>query len=343
MKLTDFDYNLRKDLIAQFPLEKRDRSRLLILDREDKSITHKKFHNIVDYFNPGDLLILNNTKVILARLFGFRKKTGGKVEALLLERIGNRRFRALIKPLKRLKINEEVRVNNNGLTFKLIDYNKRIIEFNKKDILGKLNDIGHVPLPQYIKREDSLLDRTRYQTVYAKREGAVAAPTAGLHFTDTLLKKIKKIGVNIAFITLHVGYPTFAPIKKEDISNHKMEREYFEIPKATIKLIKETKNNSQKIFAVGTTTCRALEANRDKILNLTIADDGIKGYTDLFIYPPFKFRVVDSLITNFHLPKSTLFVLVSAFAGLKNIKKAYQEAIVNRYRFFSYGDATLVL
>ena len=343
MRLSNFDYNLPKDLIAQFPCKKRDQSRLLILDRKRRKLDNKKFYNIVDYLDPGDLLVLNNTKVILARLFGYRKNTGGRIEVLLLEKINNRHFRALIKPLRRLRVDEDIVINNNGLSFKLIDFNKRIIEFNKTGVLDKLSRIGHVPLPQYIKREDFLLDRTRYQTVYAKKKGAIAAPTAGLHFTKSLLRKIKNKGVNIAFITLHVGYGTFAPIKKEDISDHRMQEEYFEISLETIKLIKETKNNSDKILAVGTTTCRALEASKDKIMDQEIIKDAIKGHTDLFIFPPFKFHIVDSLITNFHLPKSTLYILVAAFAGLSNIKKAYQLAIESKYRFYSYGDAMLIL
>lgn len=343
MNLTDFDYYLPNDLIAQFPLEKRGESRLLVLDRKDNSIAHRKFYNIVDYLSFGDLLVLNDTKVILARLFGRRKKTGGRVEALLLEKIGDRRFRALIRPISRLKADDEVIINNNGLSFKLVDFNKRIVEFNKTGVLAKLKSIGHVPLPHYIKREDNLRDRQRYQTVYAEKEGAVAAPTAGLHFTKSLLGKIKDKGVNITFITLHVGYGTFAPLKEDDISSHKMEEEHFEIPLTTVNLINQTKRKNGKIFAVGTTTCRALEANKDKILNPSIIKKGIRGTTDLFIYPPFKFDIVDSLITNFHLPKSTLYILVSAFADLNNIMKSYQGAIEDKYRFFSYGDAMLIL
>ena len=341
MKLADFDYKLDKDLIAQVPLKKRDQSRLLVFDRRNKSITHKKFSNFLDYLKFGDLIILNNTKVIFARLFGSRKETGGKIEILLQEKLDRKRFRALIKPLKRLKINEEVSINNNGLSFKLVDFSKRIIEFNKTGVLDRLNRVGHVPLPPYIKRSDSVFDRDRYQTVYAKREGAIAAPTAGLHFTKELLKEIKDRGVNIAFITLHVGYGTFSSILEDDVSSHKMDEEYFEIPKTTIKLIREAKNNSKKVFAVGTTTCRTLEANSSKIIGQK-AVNSIKGHTDLFIYPSFKFRIIDSLITNFHLPKSTLYILVSAFAGLDSIRKVYKQAIENRYRFYSYGDSMLI-
>ncbi|MDD5292447.1 MAG: tRNA preQ1(34) S-adenosylmethionine ribosyltransferase-isomerase QueA, partial [Candidatus Omnitrophica bacterium] len=232
--------------------------------------------------------------------------------------------------------------NNNGITFKVVDFKERIIEFNCDGILNRLNNIGHVPLPQYIKRSDSPSDRNTYQTVYARKEGAIAAPTAGLHFTKELLGSIRKKGVKIAFVTLHVGYGTFASIKEEDISRHKMQEEYFEIPKQTIKLIREAKAASNKVFAVGTTTTRALEANKEDIIDSKKLTD-ISGHTDLFIHPPYKFQVVDSLITNFHLPKSTLYILACAFAGLGNIKKAYSQAIEKKYRFFSYGDAMVLL
>ncbi|MFH1621601.1 MAG: tRNA preQ1(34) S-adenosylmethionine ribosyltransferase-isomerase QueA, partial [Candidatus Omnitrophota bacterium] len=247
MKLSDFDYSLPKSLIAQYPLEKRDKSRLLIINRKTRSVEHKNFNNIIDYLNKGDLLILNNTKVILARLFGYRKNTGGKVEILLQEQINNNRFKALINPLGKLKIGEEISINNNGLSFRLIDFPNRIIEFNKKDILAKLEKIGHIPLPQYIKRQDSQIDKIRYQTVYAEHEGSIAAPTAGLHFTKSLLRKIRAKGVNIAFITLHVGYGTFAPIRDENISNHRMHREYFQIPYDTVKLIRQTKKSGARV------------------------------------------------------------------------------------------------
>jgi len=342
MKLSDFNYTLPKDLIAQFPLDKRDSSRLLVLDRPNQTISHRHFCDIADYLNKGDVLVLNNTKVILARLFGSRRNTGGRIEILLQEKLGRRRFRALIQPLKRLKIGEEIAVNNNGITFKLVDFRERIIEFNCDKILNRLNNIGHVPLPQYIKRSDVPSDRNTYQTVYARREGAIAAPTAGLHFTKKLLDAIRKKGVKIAFVTLHVGYGTFATIKEEDVSHHKMHEEYFEIPKHTIKLIRQAKAHSGKIFAVGTTTTRALEANSGDIIGSGKLSD-ISGYTDLFIHPPYKFQVVDSLITNFHLPKSTLYILACAFAGLENIRKAYSRAIEDKYRFFSYGDAMMLL
>ncbi|MFH1621644.1 MAG: tRNA preQ1(34) S-adenosylmethionine ribosyltransferase-isomerase QueA [Candidatus Omnitrophota bacterium] len=342
MKLSDFDYSLPKSLIAQYPLKKRDKSRLLVINRKKKTIGHKNFNNIIDYLNAGDLLILNNTKVVLARLFGFRKNTGGKVEILLQEQIINNRFKALINPLGKLKIGEEISINNNGLSFRLLDFANRIIEFNKKDILAKLDKIGHVPLPQYIKRQDLRIDKIRYQTVYAEHEGSIAAPTAGLHFTKSLLNKIRDKGVNVAFVTLHVGYGTFAPIRDEDISNHKMHKEYLEIPYDTIKLIRQTKDSDGKVVAVGTTSCRALESNKGKILNRNTIST-IKGYVDLFIYPPFKFKIIDSLITNFHLPKSTLYLLVATFTGLNTIKKAYSQAIENKYRFYSYGDSMIIL
>ena len=342
-RLSEFDYKLPKELIAQFPLEKREQSRLLVFDRKDLFMKHDYFYSIVDYLNKGDILVLNNTKVILARLFARRKHSRGKVELLLLEEINNRRFRALISPIKRLKANEELPIeSNNGLTFKLIDFANRIVEFNQDNVMDKLRSIGHVPLPKYIKRSDVESDRVRYQTVYAKEEGAVAAPTAGLHFTDSLLKRIKDKGVNVTFLTLHVGYGTFASIREQDISRHKMEEEHFEIPESTISLIRNAKKNKAKVVAVGTTVCRALESCKDLILSDSIVKKSIKGKTNLFIYPSFKFSLVDSLITNFHLPKSTLYILVSAFVGLSNMRRIYKQAIEKNYRFFSYGDAMII-
>lgn len=342
MKLADFDYTLPKDLIAQHPLEKRDSSKLMVLDRKNDLVSHKEFSSIIDYMNKGDLLVLNDTKVIMARLFG-KRKTGGKVEVLLLEKLSDKLFKALINPLGKLKTGEEVTINNNGLRFRVVEPKNRIIEFNSDRVWDMLEHIGHVPLPQYIKREDTSLDRETYQTVYAEKDGAVAAPTAGLHFTKALLDKIKNKGINICFVTLHVGYGTFSSIKEDNLALHKMESEYFEIPKGTIELIRSTKNTKGRVFAVGTTTSRALESSHDVVLSKNSTAEDIKGTTDLFIYPPYEFKVVDSLITNFHLPKSTLYILASAFVGMDLIKKAYKEATDNRYRFFSYGDAMLIL
>lgn len=343
ISLSHFDYDLPKELIAQYPLKRRDASRLLVFNRDNDALVNDTFSHVSDHLKEGDLLVLNNTKVILARLFGHRKKSLGRVEIFLLEEAGKKRFRVLIKPLKRLKINEEILIDDDhGLSCTLIDAHKKIVEFNRENVFEGLGEFGHVPLPQYIKRSDEALDRDRYQTVYAKNEGAVAAPTAGLHFTESLLAKVRQKGVKIAYLTLHVGYGTFAPIREEDITKHVMGEERFEIPHSTITSIRQTKKAGGSIVAVGTTVCRALEANKEAILESTTRHAGVKGRTDLFIYPSFSFSVVDSLITNFHLPKSSLYILVSAFAGMRHLKKVYQCAIGCGYRFFSYGDAMFI-
>ncbi len=341
--LSDYDYELPRELIAQYPLERRDASRLLVHNRREASVCHRHFSDIADYLEKGDLLILNNTKVVMARLFARRPATGGKVEIFLLEQVHKRRFRALLKPMRRLKIGEELIIDNDhGLSCRLVDAGNKVVEFSHDDVFKRLQECGHVPLPQYIKRSDEFLDRERYQTVYAKKEGAVAAPTAGLHFTRTLMGALKRKGVKIAFVTLHVGYGTFSPIRQESIAGHAMEEEYFEIPAPAISLVRRAKENKKRVIAVGTTVCRALESNKDALLTGAAARQAIKGRTALFIRPPFTFSVVDALITNFHLPKSTLFILVAAFAGLDQLKKAYQCAVAHRYRFFSYGDAMFI-
>ena len=342
MKLSDFDYQLPKEFIAQFPLKQRDRSKLLTLDRSTGDIHHRNFFNCLDYMNKGDVLVLNDTKVILARAFGFTKSSKRKVEILLTQAIDSRRFQALIKPLKKLKADDEILLEGNGFSFKIVDFDKKLIEFNKDNILDNLNKVGHVPLPPYIKREDTLGDRQDYQTVYAKNEGAVAAPTAGLHFNNDLLRKIEQKGIEIGYLTLHVGHGTFAPVRANDISGHKMHEEFFSIPQETMQLVRRAKALDRKVFAVGTTSTRALEANSSSILDKEFKDS-ISGRTNLFIYPPFKFRIVDSLITNFHLPTSTLYMLICAFVGIDETKKIYQEAMRQHYRFYSYGDATLIL
>jgi len=342
MKLAEFDYHLPKQLIAKFPLKERDRSRLLVFDRKTQDLSHRNFFDCIDYMNKEDVLILNDTKVIMARAFGFVKKNKRKIEILLTRKIDNRVFQALIKPLRKLKSDDEVLLEGNGFSFKVIDFDKKVIQFNKDNILDNLNNIGHVPLPHYIDRQDTTGDRKDYQTVYAKNDGAIAAPTAGLHFTSELLKKIEQKGIRIAYLTLHVGYGTFAPVRAQDISRHIMHEEFFCIPKETVVLIRKAKSTRGKVFAVGTTTTRALEANSSFILDKKFKDS-VNGWTNLFIYPPFKFKIVDSIITNYHLPKSTLYMLISAFAGIRKIKKLYKEAINNNYRFYSYGDATLIL
>ena len=330
MKLADFDYDLPKELIAQYPLKERDNARLLVLRREDGLIEHCIFKDIVDYLKTGDLFVLNDTKVLPSRLRGSRT-TGGKVEVLLLNRKQGLTFTALFKP-SRMKLHEKIIFNGGSISARIDAKNE--ITFEAKDI-ESIYKLGKMPLPPYIKRDTESLDNIYYQTVYAREEGAVAAPTAGLHFTESLLKDLEAGGINFAYLTLHVGHGTFKPVKVDDISQHKMDPEYFKLPETTIKAVKNAKDSDGRIIAVGTTSLRTLE---------TYALSGRKeGWTDLFIYPGYKFKITDCLLTNFHLPRTTLFMLVYAFAGEKFIKKAYQEAIENRYRFYSYGDAMLIL
>jgi S-adenosylmethionine:tRNA ribosyltransferase-isomerase len=329
LKLFDFDYNLPKELIAQYPLLERQAARLLVLNRQKQSLEHRVFKDIVDYLNKGDLIVLNDTKVLPCRLIG-KRATGGRVEILLLNKKNGFSFNAMIKP-SRLNLQEKI-IFNGSETFGTIT-SKNEITFNVKDI-GTIYNLGSMPLPPYIKRDVEDLDKIYYQTVYANKEGAIASPTAGLHFTKKLIEKIKSGGINISNITLHVGIGSFKPVKSDDIKQHKMEPEYFKIPQNSIEAIEKVKNENARIFAVGTTSLRALE---------TYANGIKEGYTDLFVYPAYKFKLADCLLTNFHLPKTTLFMLVCAFAGESFAKKAYQEAIDKKYRFYSYGDAMLII
>jgi len=337
MKLSQFDYNLPKELIAQYPTKRRDGSRMMMLDRGRHTYEHKKFADIVGYLNKGDCLVLNNSKVIPARLFG-KRKTGGKVEIFILHRDKNP-VEALVKPSSRIKEGETI-ILESGAEAKILSavgannylpLQARFIEFNHP--INEILKTGHIPLPPYISRIDEESDKERYQTVFSKRAGATASPTAGLHFTNEILEKIQEKGVKIVYVTLHVSYGTFAPVLEEDIENHKMHAEYYELPKETAEAIKETKKSKKKVIAVGTTATRVLESGCVPK----------KGWTNLFIYPGYKFKIVDTLLTNFHLPKSTLMMLVSAFAGREFILKAYEEAIHEQYRFFSYGDCMLIL
>ncbi|MCX7661225.1 MAG: tRNA preQ1(34) S-adenosylmethionine ribosyltransferase-isomerase QueA [Candidatus Omnitrophica bacterium] len=330
MNLTDFDYDLPRELIAQYPLKDRTRAKLLVLERKTEKIIHTEFFKILDYISEDDLLILNNTKVVPVRLKG-RRTTGGKVEILLIRRLNENTFEALIKP-SRLRFKEEIFFEEKELTAKILDKNK--IEFSTKN-LDEILKIGKMPLPPYIKREPNEEDFSFYQTVYAKEAGSIASPTAGLHFDEKILHNLKSKGVNIGYITLHIGYSSFKPLKIQNITQHKLEEEFFKIEEQTRNLIEETKRKNRRIFAVGTTSVRVLETYAHK--NIT------SGYTDLYIYPGFNFKLTDCLITNFHLPKTSLFILVCAFAGIDLIKKAYNEAIQRRYRFLSYGDAMLIL
>jgi S-adenosylmethionine:tRNA ribosyltransferase-isomerase len=332
MKISDFDYQLPEGLIAQYPQKERDQARLMVIDRKSQKITNDIFKNLKNYLPPQSCLVLNNSRVIKCRLFGQTEK-GKDVEIFLLKKINNYQFKALIRPLRKIKVGEKI-ILPEGIFAKLLDVSERIIEFNKPNVIDYLEKIGHVPLPPYIARKDESLDKQYYQTVYAKCDGSVAAPTAGLHFTTDTLNQLKKDGHCLQEVTLHVNYGTFNPVKEENVIDHKMHTEEFFVSYETFKRLKNFRK-TKKIVAVGTTSCRVLE---------TISKYGTsKKETDLFIYPGYQFQMVDALLTNFHLPRSTLLLLVSAFAGKELLKKAYQEAIRHKYRFYSYGDAMLIL
>lgn len=340
MTVDEFDYILPEELIAQTPLEPRDHSRLLVLHREDGSLEHRHFYDILDYLNPGDLLVVNDSKVIPARIFGTRAGTGGVVEVLLLKALEEDVWEVLVKPGKKARPGQvlEFQENMTGTVLDILDDGKRKIRFshNASMIYEVLDRIGKMPLPPYITEQ--LQDQGRYQTVYARELGSAAAPTAGLHFTDELLQKVQAKGVAVANVTLHVGLGTFRPVKVTEITEHVMHTEAFSIPEETIRLVQETKKNGGRVVSVGTTATRTLESGFDASLNCIQPS----GETGIFIYPGYQFKVIDALITNFHLPKSTLMMLVSALAGRENIMSAYQAAIEERYRFFSFGDAMLI-
>jgi len=347
--VSEFDYKLPRELIAQYPKVKRVESKLLVLHRKSGKIEHKKFFNIVEYMGSGDVLVLNETKVIPARLFGHREKTGGKVEVFLLREVDKDKWEVLIKPGRKARLGEKIKFGE--------DFNCEIVERGicsfkyKGDFNNLLKKYGKVPLPPYIKREPGESDKNRYQTVYAKVQGAVAAPTAGLHFSTELLKNLVEHGINIAKILLHTGIASFSPVRCDRVENHQMANEYYKISKESASLI----NQARGVFAVGTTAVRALESNAKFESNARLENRkqelGIRkweleageGWTDMFIYSPYEFKMVDALITNFHLPKSTNLILVSAFAGKDLVLKAYDEAINLGYRFYSYGDAMLIL
>lgn len=340
MKVSDFDFYLPEELIAQHPLEKRDSSRLMILDKKTGVIKHKYFHDVIEYLNEGDTLVLNNTRVMPARLIGEKEETGGKIEFLLLKRIQGDKWECLAKPGKRAKIGQKFTFGEGKLTCTVVDIveeGNRIIEFSYDGIFEQvLDELGEMPLPPYIT--EKLQDKERYQTVYSKEKGSAAAPTAGLHFTEELLKQIKAKGVNIAYLTLHVGLGTFRPVKVEDINEHIMHSEYYVLDRENADIINKTKKNGNKIIAVGTTSTRTLETIGDE--NGFVREQS--GWTDIFIYPGYKYKVIDELITNFHLPESTLIMLVSALAGKENVMNAYNEAVKENYRFFSFGDSMLI-
>ena len=340
MKTRDFWYDLPEELIAQTPLEKRDSSRLCVLDRVTGDVTHRHFYDIIDYLQPGDCLVMNDSRVLPARLLGHRP-TGGAVEVLLLRDLGNKRWECLCKPGRKMQVGNEVIFGNGELTATVVQVQEdgnRVIEFHYDGIfLEVLERLGKMPLPPYIKAE--LQDQERYQTVYSREVGSAAAPTAGLHFTTELLQQIRNKGITTAFVTLHVGLGTFRPVKAEEISEHHMHSELCMISHETADILNRTKRNGGRIICVGTTSCRTLES--------LVNDDGTfeakSKWTEIFIFPGYTFKAMQGLITNFHLPESTLVMLVSAFAGRENVLNAYNEAVRERYRFFSFGDAMCII
>ena len=340
MKTSDFYYDLPQELIAQTPIEKRDTSRLLTLDRETGKTEHHHFYELIDMLRPGDCLVMNNSRVLPARLLGVRDPSGGHVEVLLLRDMGNKCWECMTKPGRKTQPGQKLSFGDGQLKAEVIeslDGGNKLVRFEYDGIfLEVLERLGNMPLPPYIK--ERLDDPERYQTVYSKEVGSAAAPTAGLHFTKEMLEKIEQSGVKLAYLTLHVGIGTFRPVKVDDVNEHKMHSEYCVIPGETADILNETRKNGGRIVAVGTTTCRTLESFAN--------DDGTfierSGWTDIFIYPGYRFKAIDALVTNFHLPESTLIMLVSAFAGKEHTLAAYEEAVLERYRFFSFGDAMFI-
>ena len=341
MDVKDFYYDLPEELIAQDPLEKRSNSRLMVLDKKSGDVYHRHFYDIKEYLKPGDCLVVNNTKVIPARLYGSRENTGGKVEILLLKRVSDDVWETLVKPGKKARVGDRIEFGEGLLKAEIIDVveeGNRLVRFEYEGIFEEILDqLGQMPLPPYITHE--LKDKDRYQTVYAKYDGSAAAPTAGLHFTKELLQEIKDMGVNIAEVTLHVGLGTFRPVKVENVLDHHMHSEFYMISQEAADMINATKDNGGRVISVGTTSTRTLEAAADENGRLTETS----GWTEIFIYPGYKFKVIDALITNFHLPESTLVMLVSALAGREHVLAAYAKAVEEKYRFFSFGDAMLIM
>ncbi|MFH5836406.1 tRNA preQ1(34) S-adenosylmethionine ribosyltransferase-isomerase QueA [Proteiniclasticum sp. C24MP] len=340
MRVEDFNFELPLELIAQHPLEERDQSRLLVVDKNTGDLEHRKFHNILDYLKKGDVMVLNDTRVIPARLLGMKEETEGKIEFLLLNRKNLDTYECLAKPGKRARVGAKFTFGEGLLkaeVIEVLDNGNRIVQFHYDGVFEEILDrLGEMPLPPYIK--EKLEDKERYQTVYSKSEGSAAAPTAGLHFTEKLLMEIRELGVEIAFLTLHVGLGTFRPVKVESVENHDMHSEFYSLDAHNAEIINNAKRKGNRVISVGTTSTRTLE---------TIADeDGFvkedSGYTKIFIYPGYQFKCIDCLITNFHLPESTLIMLVSALAGKENIMNAYETAVKEKYRFFSFGDSMFI-
>ena len=341
MKTSDFYYDLPEELIAQTPLEPRDSSRLMVLHKKTGEIEHRHFYDILDYLNEGDCLIMNDSRVLPARIYGVKDETNANVEFLLLNCIEGKKWEALAKPGKRAKIGTSFSFGDGLMHCKVIDIlddGNRILEFEcEGNFYENLDKLGQMPLPPYI--HEKLKDKERYQPVYRREIGSAAAPTAGLHFTKELMKKAQEKGVKIGFVTLHVGLGTFRPVKVDDVTKHKMHSEHYDMSEETANLINETHKNGGRVFCVGTTSCRTVESVAKREGEIKASD----GMTDIFIYPGFEFKAMDCLITNFHLPESTLIMLVSAFAGYDNIMNAYKTAVAEKYRFFSFGDAMLIV
>lgn len=341
MKTSDFYYDLPEELIAQTPLEPRDSSRLMVLHKKTGEIEHRHFYDILDYLNEGDCLIMNDSRVLPARIYGVKDETNANVEFLLLNCIEGKKWEALAKPGKRAKIGTSFSFGDGLMHCKVVDIlddGNRILEFEcEGSFYENLDKLGQMPLPPYI--HEKLKDKERYQTVYSREIGSAAAPTAGLHFTKELMKKAQEKGVKIGFVTLHVGLGTFRPVKVDDVTKHKMHSEHYDMSEETATLINETHRNGGRVFCVGTTSCRTVESVAKREGEIKASD----GMTDIFIYPGFEFKAMDCLITNFHLPESTLIMLVSAFAGYDNIMNAYHTAVAEKYRFFSFGDAMLIV
>ena len=351
-KLSQFNFNLPKELVAQYPAEERDLSRLMVVNRKTGKIEHKIFKDILGYFNDGDVMIFNNTKVFPARLFGQKEKTGAKIEVFLLRELNHdaRLWDVLVDPARKIRVGNKLYFEdengNDALVAEVVDNTTsrgRTIRFlfdgTEDDFQGELARLGNTPLPQYIEREPEAIDRDRYQTIFAKELGAVAAPTAGLHFSRELMKRLELKGVNFAELTLHIGLGTFRTIDVEDLSKHKMEAEYFRIPQQAAETVNKSILAEKKVCAVGTTVMRSIETavSAEKLLKQ------VEGWTNKFIYPPYEFSIANSMVTNFHLPKSSLLIMVCAFGGFDLVMEAYNEAVKNEYRFFSYGDAMLIL
>ena len=342
MKLDDFYYKLPESLIAQHPLHRRDQARLMVIDRVKKRIIHDVFANIEEHLPKRSCLVLNDSKVIPARLLG-KRASGGQVEIFLLNKLNDGySYETLMRPLKRLKQDEKIIFNGGSLIAQIKDREKRIVRFNLRNISSHLNKIGHIPLPPYIKRPDMAADRKYYQTVYAQKEGSVASPTAGLHFTNRLLKRVIQSGHKVEKVTLHINYATFKPVEEPDITKHKMHFEEYSITKRTLNTVQKVREEGRKIVAIGTTSCRVLETVAKHYVGGAYMRP-VRGSTNIFMYPGYKFLMTDILITNFHLPYSTLLMLVRAFGGSELMTRAYREAIEKKYRFYSYGDAMMIL